>query len=393
MSLFGDDPVDEFDDIEKAADAAGGLIGDEDGEGLQHPRLMDFCVGHEGQEQEFLSLFNAGRMPHGLIFSGPRGVGKATMAYRLARFLLKNGGMQDSAQDALFGGDDLASDASSLDVARDHQVARLVAACAHPDLLAIERAYDEGKNRYKEAVDVASIRKVTPFLRMTSSEGSYRVVIIDDADTMNRSAQNALLKILEEPPEKTVIILVTHRVGALIPTIRSRTRLVNFEPLEKPHFEALLEKSGSALTPRDLDTLALLSEGSIGTALDYIEQGGLETFDKLLALYDEQAMSGVNWADVHAMADELSKAGQDGRYTLFCTLLQWLYHSLMVSKARNRALPEALSGLVFQDIMAKSSLDKLIQICDKLGEHFASVKHANLDKRQGVLGAFSLISA
>ena len=392
MSLFGDEPGAAFDDTEKAADVAGGLVEFEGEQGLYHPRLMDFCIGHEEQEQDFISLFNAGRMPHGLIFSGPRGVGKATMAYRLAKFLLKYGGVENSVQDAMFVCNDLPSDAISLDVARDDQVARLVSASAHPDLLTIERAYDEGKNRYKDAVDVASIRKVTPFLRMTSSEGSYRIVIIDDADTMNRSAQNALLKILEEPPEKTIIILVTHRLGALIPTIRSRTRLVNFAPLDKTHFEALLERSGEALAPCDLENLVALSDGSIGSALEYIEQGGLEIFDKLLALYNEQAMSGVNWADVHAIADELSKAGQDRRYTLFCKLLQWLYHSLMVSKARNRALPKAISGLVFQDIMAKSSLDKLIQICDKLGEHFASVKHANLDKRQGVLGAFSLIS-
>lgn len=395
MSLFGDEPETTTNDIDAAADLAGIMLDEGAADGLQHPRYMHLCLGHEEQEKEFLQLFNSKRMPHGLVFSGPRGIGKATMAYRLARFLLKHGkGIEDSNQNALFGEDNLPPvEHTSLDVPAEDQTSHLMSACAHPDLLAIERAYDEGKNKYKESVDVASIRKVTPFLRMTSSEGSYRVVIIDDADTMNRSAQNALLKILEEPPEKTLIILIAHRAGALIPTIKSRTRTVHFHPLAKEHFETLLEKNGSPLTPRDLENIAALSEGSIGTALEYIEQGGLETFDKLLALYDEHAMSGINWSDIHALADDMGKAGQDARYTLFCTLLQWIYHSLMIAKARNINPPEALSGLVFKDIMAKSSLDQLIKICDNLKDHFESVKHANLDKRQGVLGAFSLINA
>ncbi len=365
----------------------------EEEEGLQHPRLMNICLGHETLEQEFLDLFNAGRLPHAIILSGTRGIGKATLAFRLARFLLKHGG-EDSDQDSMFATTDTPQNATTLDIDKEDKIFHLVAANAHPDMLTIERAYDESKDRYKDSVDVKSIRKVTPFLRMTSSEGSYRIVIIDDADTMNRSAQNALLKILEEPPEKTLIILITHRAGALIPTIKSRARLINVHSLSPEHFKELLEKNGQSLSHKDLETITALAEGSIGKAVEYIDQGGLEILDKLLTLYENFGGAGgkVNWEPIHKLGNDLAKIGQDQQYANFTTLMQWIYQTLLLAKARNLNPPAPLDNTTFQNILATTSLNHLIEICDSLKTHFDSIKYANLDKKQGVLGAFSLIN-
>jgi len=384
MNLFGDDkPPEELNDPVNS----GAVPLEDTGNALKPPRLMQDCIGHDHAEKLFLDLFNKQQMPHALIFSGLQGIGKATMAYRLAKFLLERGGESD--QDSLLGPPE---PPQNLDVPPDCRTVSFVHASAHPDMLSIEREYDEGKNRYKDSVDVASIRKVTPFLRKTASEGSYRVVIIDDADTMNTSAQNGLLKILEEPPAKTLIILVAHRIGNLIPTIRSRARVVNFKPLQPEHFAQLLERNGNQLTPLEIDTITALSGGSIGQAMRYIEEGGLDIFDKLLELHSEFLTNRNNWEPVHKLAEDLGKAGQDQRYQLFCEIMNWLYQTLLRVKARAGYLPAFLETDALQTYYAQAPLTRLSDIHDQLQAHFTQVKNANLDKKQGVLGAFSLLS-
>lgn len=351
-------------------------------EGLQAPRYMDFCIGHETVEKRLIEMFESGRMPHGLIFTGQKGIGKATMAYRLARFLLQDHG--DPNQDALFG-DDTPAAANTLQIDPDSAIFRRVASGGHPDFMSVEREYDTAKNRYKDSVPVDAIRKVPGFLRMTASGGGWRVVIVDDADTMNRNAQNALLKVLEEPPKRTVLILVAHRLGALIPTIRSRTQLINFQPLQGDVLQQLIQKQGYGLSPQDAQTLTALCEGSIGKATEYMEQGGLETLAQILELLQYHPY--WDWEKIHAIADNLARPGADQAYNTFTRLMCWLFSKLCVGKARGLP-PEHL-----QSFVSNSSLEQLLQICENLHSHFDRVKYANLDKRQGILGAFSLISA
>lgn len=388
MDLFGEEPQDvqpePFADSDVLVDAAHGVAV---GDGLVPAREMSFCLGHQSVEDKLLESFNADRMPHGLIFSGIKGIGKATMAYRLARFMLKHGG-NDSVQESMFG-DAAPVKVQSLDVAPDDPVFRRVISGGHADFMSIERAYDAAKNKYATGVAVDDIRRVPSFLRMTASDGGWRVVIIDDADMMNRSAQNALLKILEEPPKNALLILVAHRLGALIPTIRSRAQVLNFHPLSQDNIEVLLRQSGYAA--RDLQTLCALAEGSIGQAMNYAQDGGLESLQQIVDLLE--ACPNWDWKTIHALADNMAGAGQVESYDIFGHLLCWLFSQLVVAKARGRDLP---SGLVDQPsihrLLQNSSLEKLMKICDNLHSHFAKVSATNLDKKQGILRAFELIS-
>lgn len=359
-------------------------------EAFPSPRLMNRFIGHEGVEQDFLKLYNDGRMPHGLIFSGIKGIGKATFAYRLARFLFKNGLPPDPNQGGLFDNTPMA--ATSMDVARHDRVFSWVGQGAHPDLLTAERAYDETKNRFKASVDVSEVRKIAPFLRMTSSEGGWRVVIIDDADTMNRSAQNALLKILEEPPPNAVLILIAHRLGALIPTIRSRCRVASFKPLEQALIMNELERLPDPMPEKDKARLIELSEGSLGRALYYANAGGLEMLD--LALNGMQAFPNFDWPQVHKLAEDLGRPDRDEAFQSFCESIVWVFETLSRSKARGSSLESGILGQqpVFGSILRHSSLEQLVKACENLQSHFDSVQGANLDRRQGVLGAFSMIS-
>ena len=187
-------------------------------EGLSPARENLLCFGFGDLEQSLLKAFNADRFPHAIILAGPTGIGKATFAYRVARFLLAQepGG-------GLFGGD--VAPAVTMEISAENPVVRRISSGGHADILTVGRVYDEKKKKLSNDIPVDEVRKITPFLRKTSSEGGWRVVIVDDAHHLNRSSQNALLKILEEPPKKTVLILVADQPGRFLPTIRSRCQI------------------------------------------------------------------------------------------------------------------------------------------------------------------------
>lgn len=356
-----------------------------------HPRAMDFCQGHDRVEQALLEFYKSGRMPHALIFSGPKGIGKATMAYRLAKFMMKSGATRDPNQDSLFGGEDTGAP-ENLDVPANDPVFRRIVSGGHSDLLSIERLYDDLKGRLKSSVEVKEVRKVAPFLRMTAADGGWRVVIIDDADTMNRNAQNAILKILEEPPKNTLLILVAHRVGALIPTIRSRARVVHFQPLTDDDMKSLIGRTDIVLDEESLSTLIRLAGGSFGRAMEYEEEGGLETFAMIMEAFDRYP--DFNWTGIHKLADDLAGKGKDQNYMSFQELTKWMFAQLAKSKARGQGITaKALDTQAFQEILKNSSLAQLSKICENLHEFYGQSNAANLDKRQTVLGTFSLIAA
>ncbi|MEM7618488.1 MAG: ATP-binding protein, partial [Pseudomonadota bacterium] len=200
--LFDDEEFDPYDDIAETGSAS---------EGLKEPHQSDLMIGHEAIETQLIGLINSNKMPHAIIFSGEEGVGKFTMAQRLARALLAHG-IDDPSQDSLFGGDAPRDNLQTLEVKPDHPIFSKVASKGHPDLLTIERSIDSKTQKRKNEINVETARKVAPFLRMTSADGGWRIVIVNDADKMNRNAQNSILKILEEPPKHT-LTKSTHRVN------------------------------------------------------------------------------------------------------------------------------------------------------------------------------------
>ncbi len=344
---------------------------------LKHPRDMSFLMGHHDIEKSLLDVFKKEKLPHGLIFSGPQGCGKSTFAYRLARFLLKHG--NDSAQAGLFGD---APDYSSLDVAEHDDVFRLIASGGHPDLFTVERQYDATKNKYKDAVDVDEIRKIAPFLRKTASYGGWRVVIVDDADTMTRSAQNAILKILEEPPKKALIVLIAHNIGSLIPTIRSRTQVIHFQRLPDDVMRELLVKGGHG----NIESLVELSEGSMSRALEY----SAGDIDGVLEVLVHARAKGLEWAEIHRIAEQMGGKGQDEAFGIFERLSLWMFEQGAKTRARGTELPGILAQE--RERFSQLSLEQILKICDKLGEHFTKTRAANLDKKQAVFQAFAIMA-
>lgn len=360
-------------------------------QGLTEPRLARFLRGHEAIEEKLASLIHNGKIPHGLMFCGPRGIGKASLAHKLAKYLLTRESAPQSG--GLFSEDEAPSHApQSLDYDPNHPQIALYQGGAHPDCLILERAYDDTKNRYKDSLDVAELRKITPFLRRTASDGGWRIVLVDDADTMNRNAQNALLKMLEEPPSKTIIILIAHRPGRLIPTIHSRTQQVMFSPLSEQDLTALLALAEEPPTPAEAKIIAPLANGSIGAALEIINQGGLEAFTPISQIIEDGILK-QNWEAMHALIDSQGKgAGANDKIMQLLRMMLQLLRIATLEKAKGTAQGNpAIKAAGMEDFINRCDLQTLTRITDDFAAHINNADHANLDKKHALLLAIHLI--
>ncbi len=386
--ILYDDPVGE--DIEKFE------VNRDNTRSLRDPASMNFCLGHETQEALFIDLFKKNSIPHAMIFSGLEGIGKTTMAFRFARFLLKYGKScaQDS-QSGLFGDEELSlpQEIKSLDVDPSDQTFHLIASGSHPDFLHICRNFDKVKGRLDSNLKVESIREIGPFLRKTASEGGWRTVIVEDADTMNRNAQNAILKILEEPPANVLIILIAHRPGMLIPTIHSRSRNIQFTPLSAMVMETLLaRKEGTVeFSPSDIEVLSSLSEGSVGQAIKFIEQDGLSMLYKIIEhmIYAKEGKS----HKIHEFSGFIAKPAQDAQYRIFTYTYLWVLRKILFLKARGYSeIPRYICNDATNNLLHNFRLEQLIAINDDAKKVFERVDFSNLDRRDAVRSAFHMIN-
>ncbi|SFS05945.1 DNA polymerase III subunit delta' [Yoonia litorea] len=240
-------------------------------EGAPHPRETEILYGQDAAQSAFLDAFATGRLHSGWLIKGPKGVGKATLAWKIATFLL-------SGQEAgLFG-------TPSLHVDRDHPDARLIQAGAHPRLSLIRRPWDEKTKKLKTEITVDAVRGLKNFFHMSAADGGRRVVIVDAADELNRNAANAILKELEEPPANTTMLLVTHQPSRLLPTIRSRCRELRCERLQADDLQKALEQAGHHIDHSE--SLATLAGGSAGDAIRLLNHDGLALYGELIKLFD-----------------------------------------------------------------------------------------------------------
>lgn len=251
------------------------------------PRENPHLTGHQVAEGAILAALASGRLPHAWLLLGPRGVGKATLAFRFARYLLAN---PDAAADegpGLFG-DAAPADpsAASLYLDPDHPVFRRTVSGGHTDLLVLDESSATGRT---SQIPVEAVRGLSPFLHQTAGEGGRRIVVIDALDEINTAGANALLKLLEEPPAGAVLILVAHSLARVLPTIRSRCRLLRMPPLSPADVQAVLEQQAPDAAPDDLAQAAALSEGSPGRALALLEDDGLAIFQAMEAFWRQSA--------------------------------------------------------------------------------------------------------
>lgn len=348
------------------------------------PRDNAILIGHEAAERSFVDAWRSGRLAHAWLITGPRGIGKATLAFRCARFVLAEGS----------GGADRGEIPEGLALAPDHPVFRRVASGGHTDLLVAERGLDD-KGRRRAEIVVDEIRAVNRFLALTPGEGAWRVAIVDSADELNRNAANALLKLLEEPPTRTLFLLVGHAPARLPATILSRCRRLALRPLPDEAFAAVLTAVAPTLAAEDVRGLARLAEGSPGRALALAEQGGLALYRELIRLLEE--LPALDVRALHRLGDRMS--GRDGieLFRTLADLLTWWLGRLVETGARGEESGEGAGqgvevvpgeAALRRRFLACRDLDQWVGVWEKLGHLFARAEAVNLEPKQVLLNAF-----
>jgi len=229
-------------------------------------------VGHEEPVAAFLDAAQSGRMHHAWMLTGPQGVGKATFALAAARWLLADAAGPRVPRDRL-------------DVPDGHPVSSLLEAGSHPDFKLLQRLPRANSDELARSINVEQVRGLQPLFATTPSLSSRRVVVIDAIDDMERAGANALLKNLEEPPAGTIFLAVSHAPGRLLPTIRSRCRVLRFGPLEEAQVRVVLRRALPQSDDREIDSLVRVAEGSPGNALRFagLDIAGLDAAIETLA--------------------------------------------------------------------------------------------------------------
>jgi DNA polymerase III subunit delta' len=338
--------------------------------------------GHDAVEQKIIDMINNDRLPHALIFSGLEGVGKSSFAFRLVRFLLT----QDSSPMAGLFGEDASQKVETLTSRAAHPAQAQITSGGHPDLLFIERTFDEKKDRRRAQLDVEEVRRIAPFLRRTAAyDDGYRIVIVDDCDTMNRNSQNALLKILEEPPQKTLLILITHRIGALLPTILSRAAIINFQPLANTDIEKALAQKAPDIKGHELEFVIDYAQGSLGRALNITQPHILLTVQDVFSHLSSQAL---NWAELQLFAESLGAKSTliEEIQRAFIDTHIFLADCCARHQMTKYSWPSWLSTLGYVSAFRGNALE----LGEKLRHLKSTVYNGNLDKRFLVIEAYRL---
>jgi len=343
-------------------------------------------VGHEAAERGFLSALEAGRVPHAWLITGPKGVGKATLAFRMARALLAAPAEAPVEAGGLFG--EAPKAAPSLDMEPQHPVFRRVAELAHSDLRLLRRSLND-KGKLRSEIVIEDVRAAIDFLRLTPAEGAWRVLVVDAADDLNRNAANALLKILEEPRPRTVLILVSHAPGRLLPTIRSRCRRLTLAPLPEAVMAAELKARAPDLAGEDLRLVTALAEGSLGHALTLVETDALTLFREIAGLLAQWPRAET--AALHKLADRLGGRGAEREFEMGAELLEWIGARFLRNAALGgRVDPEGFPGEaeLCRKWLAAAGLDRWLELWEKVERLFVRVLSVNLDRRQAWLTAW-----
>jgi DNA polymerase-3 subunit delta' len=334
-----------------------------DDEAVALARATTVLFGHDDAERALLEAYRSGRLHHAWLINGPAGIGKATLAYRMARVVLAHPDPAASTVKA----------ASSLALAADHPVNRRVAAQTHGDLLVVERTVNEKTGKLRQDIQVDDVRHMVGFFGSTAGEGGWRVAIVDAIDELNEFGANALLKILEEPPRRALLLLVSHSAARVLPTIRSRCRLLVLQP---PSAEIVARAAAAAIgrKPVDADVLAAAAaaDGSVARALALLDGDALELRNRIIALLERLPV--IDPRALHALGDRLLGTDATTLAAFVDTVNAWL--SVQLNKgARDRR-----------------HLDRIAAVWEKFNQAARDAEMYNLERKPLVFNTFGWLA-
>lgn len=340
---------------------------------LCEPRANPELLGQEAALDVLRRAIGSGRMPHGWMFSGPSGIGKATLAYRFVRALLAG----PEATDPTLG------------VPTDHPVFRQVAQRSHPDLTVIEPERDPKTGRLRSAIPVDMVRAATAALGTTSAMGGYRLVVVDGAERLNRNAANALLKVLEEPPSGAVLILISHRPAAVAATLRSRCAKLPLARLPDGVVSDRLASWAPELAVETRRAIVVLARGSLGRALELAEEDWLPLYRRVV---DALALMPPDRLALHELAVALARHAETRGFVGPLWLIQELL-GRVVAAGTGRLGPPLFDGepAALAGLASRRPLDRWAALWDKIGRLAPAVDGLNLDRSHALLHILTLL--
>lgn len=417
------------------ANAAGLAVGDEGADALD-PRRCAQLVGHIAAEKALFDAYASGRFHHGWLITGVEGVGKASLAWRITRFLQVQaydavhgasdlfGGAQAGSQPqsstnraSLFGDDPALESATGMNQTAqpsallspihtdlDHAVVRRILSGAHDGVRYLKAEADPKTGKMRKEITVAQVRDLLGFFTRTGERDSWRIAIVDAVDHMNRSAANALLKILEEPPEKSAIFLVSHAPGRLLPTIRSRCRTLALSPLSDSDMAAFIGSTMPEVSDKDMTTLLALCDGAPGRALYFHESGAVALLSEVTASMFAAARQNLD--SVHVFAASLSSIKNEARYKLVVQIIQWCFSRIIRARAlldtvgadadpASLGLPQGAEAVAatLNDIARLVALEAWLELWDKTRDRFIQLDALNMDRQTVLVSFFNDLAA
>jgi DNA polymerase-3 subunit delta' len=328
-----------------------------------HPRETQALFGHAAAEQDLLGAFRGGRLPQAWIIGGREGIGKATLAWRFARFVLAHGDERSPAVQA----------AADLGVAPDHPAARRIASLGHSDLILLRREINDKAKSFYTEIRIEEVRHAIDMFHHSAGEGGWRVAIIDCAEDLNRSGANALLKLIEEPPRRSLFLIVAHRPAHVLATIRSRCRMLALQPLATADVERAVRECGEPWTRMPAAQIAAAAErsgGSVRDALRLLDGAGLALTQLTAGLLGR--LPAVDWSGVHALSEAVSGRDRFSDYeALIADVLDWLDAEVHARSQRH------------------ARLAPLAEVWEKISAATREAEALNLDKRPLILSMFA----
>ncbi len=332
--------------------------------GARSPRVAPRVIGHEAAETAMLDAYRSGRLAHAWLLSGPEGIGKATLAYAFARFVLAHPDPQSPE----------VARALDLSVPNNHPAARQLTALSHPDFAVVRRGWNAKAKTFYSEIRVEDVRAGQGVFRLAAS-GGWRVLLIDAADDLNRAGVNALLKTIEEPPDRALALIVAHRPGRLPPTIRSRCRRLTLEPLAPDAATKIVRGQGppwSNLLEGAVAAAVAKADGSAREALRRLDPDASDAGAAIESLVSR--LPSVDWRAALRLADRFAGAtGAEAHERFVLALYDWL-----AARVRATTTP--------------AKLEILADVWDRLRRAARDVEALNIDRKAHALAALQEIA-
>ncbi len=350
-------------------------------ENFPHPRDISNLLGLKEAERALFDGFMSGKMHHAWIISGQKGIGKASLAYKFAQFILEYSTPKQVYDAGL----------TKIDPSHEVSSAHQIRAQSHPSLFVLKRQFNEKTKKFGQNITIENVRKAEKFLHQTVEKNTWRIVIIDSADDLNRNSANALLKSIEEPPENLLFLIISSMPAKLLPTIRSRCRMLKVKDLSNQTLVDLMQQYEVNVPADELDIILFLSQGSFARILELIDVDGLEIYKRMMAILDQ--LPNISREHLHKLASELALKVNESKYLFFLQLFLDIlarfikFKSLGAMADQHLSIPNVEINL-FERLSPHFTLDALFALWEDSEQKFRINSAFNMDKKQTIITEF-----